>query len=352
LSKNSSRTGRILVTGGAGFVGSHIVEVCLEQGMDVIILDDFSTGRPENLREIGPAPRLTVMPGSVTDIETLRYSIKDVDVVIHGAGVMSPHQRVAYSDVTNLVNMQGTLNVLKASIDAKVERFILASSSSVYGVQSKLPIGPDAPTLPLSPIGASKLAVEKECMNAFRATGLEVVILRYFNTYGPRSLMGAHGNVVNQFFEKIVRLEPPVIYGSGKTGKDFVYVKDVARANLLAATAPSGKNVAGRIYNVGTGVRTTLDELAAMMEEMLFGKNVVLPSDHRSALKGDVGDSQADVANSKTDLGFEARYSLEAGLTEYLRGMLGELPLKWRGELPAMATNTVTALRGRVPDFY
>jgi len=320
--------GRALVTGGAGFIGSHIVDRLIQEGCKVVVLDDLSSGSFVNLEKsaTSESKNFSFVKGSINDEETLEKALKDVEVVFHEAAIVSVPKSVKEPELTNYVNVKGTANLLRKAVDSKVERFIFASSSAVYGDCPELPLSESTPTNPISPYGSSKLAAEKLCLESYKMSGLPTTILRYFNVYGPRSTTGSEGNVVNKFLERLTQLQPPIIYGDGKASRDFIYVKDVVEANLLAAAT---ENSIGKVYNVATGVKKTVDELAQLMETMLYGDRLIMPFEYTPALMGDILESYALVSHTKEEIGFRALYSLEEGLRDYLNGMFKELPLKW-----------------------
>src|SRR5438132_697321 len=234
---------RYLVTGGAGFIGSHLVHHLVAAGHDVVVLDDLSTGRRENLTPV--ADRLRLLVGSVTDAEMCRRAMEGVDCVLHHAAVTSVERSVREPLAAHAVNATGTVNVLLAAGDAGVRRVVFAGSTSAYGNPADLPNHEDDRTHPLSPYAASKLAAEQYC-EAFQATyGLEPVVLRYFNIFGPRQdPKSQYAAVIPRFITAALRGESPTIYGDGGQTRDFVYVANVVHANMLASRAPAAQ-VAG-----------------------------------------------------------------------------------------------------------
>jgi len=321
--------GRALVTGGAGFIGSHIVDRLIKEECKVVVLDDLSSGTLVNLKEIAESnsKNFTFVKGSINDDEqSLEEAFEDVEVVFHEAAIVSVPRSVREPELTDYINTKGTMNLLRKALRSKVEKFIFASSSAVYGNSPVLPLSRTSPTDPISPYGSSKLAAEKLCLEYHNTSGLPTTVLRYFNVYGPRSTTGSEGNVVNKFLERLTQFHPPIVHGDGKASRDFIYVNDVVEANLLAATS---ENSIGKVYNVATGVKKTVDELARLMEKILYGDPYAIPPEYEPALKEDILESYAVVSHAKEEIGFEARYSLEAGLKDYLKSMFDELPLKW-----------------------
>lgn len=321
---------RVLVTGGAGFIGSHIVDQLIRiQECDVVVLDNLSFGHMSNLEESIHSKNLTFIKGDINDQDSVKKALADVQVVFHQASIVSVQRSVKEPELTNHVNIEGTLNLLRGATNSKtINKFIFASSAAVYGDCQDLPLKEDtSPTVPISPYGESKLAGEKMCLDFFRAAGLATTVLRYFNAYGPRSWRGGYSSVINKFMERLVKMEAPIITGNGEATRDFVYVKDIARANIMAASNP--KSV-GRIYNVAGGLKVTMNELASLELEILYGKNLILPFEYRPREKEDILNSYADVSKIKEELGFEAQYSLEQGLTEYFKSLWPSLPLSWQ----------------------
>ncbi len=230
-------------------------------------------------------------------------------------------------ELAKRINVEGTRNLLRIAADSKVERFVFASSAAVYGNSQDLPLKADSQTGPISVYGESKLEAEKLCLEMHRQTGLGTTVLRYFNVYGPRSLGGEYGSVINKFMQRLEKMKSPIINGDGSATRDFIYAKDVARANVLAA---SNRVSSGKVYNVASGKRTTISEVADLEMRLILGKNLVLPLEYRPASKEDILHSYADVTAIREELGFEARYSLEEGLTEYFKTMFPSLPLSWQ----------------------
>lgn len=305
---------RVLVTGGAGFIGSHTVDLLLSRGYEVTVLDDFSSGKQENLAAHLEKPSFRLIRGDVRDPRAVEEAMEGVEAVIHEAALISVPLSFERPEVVKEVNVGGTLNLLETCVRKGVKRFVYASSASVYGEPKRLPVSEDHPTSPLSPYAESKLRAEWECLRFFREKGLETVCLRYFNVYGPRQGGGEYAGVIVRFLERLKKGLPPLIHGTGDQTRDFVYVEDVARANLLALTS---SGVAGQVLNIGTGRETSILELCFLLLK-LTGREGVRPV-HGSPRKGDIRRSVADVRRAKEVLGFEARITLEEGLKEVLR---------------------------------
>jgi len=288
-----------LVTGGAGFIGSHIVDRLIEEGFEVRVLDDLSTGSLKNIDEHLGKNGFHFLKGDIRDPNVLRNALKGVEMVFHEAALTSVPDSVADPLSTNEVNATGTLKLLKASAQLGVRRLIYASSSSVYGEQTKRPIKEDFVPRPMSPYAVSKLAAENYCSTFSRLGQLETVCLRYFNVYGPRQGRGPYSGVIRIFQDRLRRNKPPIIYGDGQQTRDFVSVHDAVRANMLAMTV---KEAAGKVFNVGTGTGTSIQTLAKMIIGA-SGRRHVHPI-HAPPRHGDVKHSCADIKRARRILGY------------------------------------------------
>ena len=302
---------RYLVTGGAGFIGSHLVHHLVAAGHEVVVLDDLSTGRRENLTPVWDRIRLLV--GSVTDAEMCRRAMEGVDCVLHHAAVTSVERSVREPLAAHAVNATGTVNVLLAAGDAGVRRVVFAGSTSAYGNPADLPNHEDDRTHPLSPYAASKLAAEQYC-EAFQATyGLEPVVLRYFNIFGPRQdPKSQYAAVIPRFITAALRGESPTIYGDGGQTRDFVYVANVVHANMLASRAPADQ-VAGQVFNVGCGRAISVNELWQSIRE-LVGTDV--EPEYVEGRAGEVRDSLAAIEKARELFGYSEVVSFEDGLRQ------------------------------------
>jgi UDP-glucose 4-epimerase len=300
-----------LVTGGAGFIGSHLVEALVERGRAVRVLDDFSTGSPANLEAV--RDRVEVIDGDITDLETVRAAMAGVEVVFHQAALASVPRSVANPLATHRACADGTLHVLLAARDAGVRRVVYAASSSAYGNAARLPKTETDPTAPLSPYAAAKLAGENYCAAFSEVYGLETVRLRYFNVFGPRqSPDSPYAAVIPRFLEALTAGRAPVLHGDGRQSRDFTFVADVVQANLLAAAAPG---VSGRVYNIACGRRTTLLELVEHLNRLL---GTAIAPTHTPSRPGDVRHSQADIERARTDLGYHPTTDVATGLERCL----------------------------------
>ena len=299
---------RFLVTGGAGFIGSNIAEALCARGDSVAILDDFSTGKRENIADL--AERAEVIEGSIADLETCRRAVQGADFVLHQAALPSVPRSVEDPLSANAANVTGALNMLVAARDEGVRRFVFAASSAVYGDLATLPKSEDMPTNPLSPYGVQKLTGEMYCRMFFTLYGFETVALRYFNVFGPRQDPASqYAAVVPQFITRVLRGESPTIHGDGEQSRDFTYIDNVVHANLAACEAP--KEAAGEVYNIACGERVTVNELARIVKETL-GSDVAVQ--HGPERPGDVKHSLADISKARRLLGYEPQVSFQQGI--------------------------------------
>ena len=301
---------RVVVTGGAGFIGSHLAEELVKQGYQVIILDDLSTGKLENIAELLNKDNVEFVRGSITELPLLQKHFQGVEYVFHQAALARVPRSIDDPLTTNEVNITGTLNILLASRDNGVKKVIYASSSSVYGDTDTLPQRENMPPNPMSPYALTKLAGEYYC-NIFRQIyGLPTVSLRYFNVYGSRQdLKSQYATVIPAFIERISHGLPPIIHGDGEQSRDFTFIADVVRANILAA-----KNSAEGAYNIGCGKGTTINQVAESILN-LTGKK--LPPVHEKPRSGDPRHTLADVSRAR-GFGYEPEWIFEDGLKKII----------------------------------
>jgi UDP-N-acetylglucosamine/UDP-N-acetyl-alpha-D-glucosaminouronate 4-epimerase len=298
---------RVLVTGGAGFIGSNLVRALLERGDDVRVLDNFSTGLRENLA--GLEDEVEMVEGELRSYERVHNAVRGVEVVFHQGALPSVPRSVQDPLTTNAVNVEGTLNVLLAARDEGIRRVVFASSSSVYGNTPTLPQHEEAPPTPIAPYGVAKLAAERYCSTFSRVYSIETVALRYFNVFGPRqNPLSQYAAVVVKFIHLVAAGEPLPIEGDGETSRDFTYVANVVDANLIAAERPG---VGGSIVNVATGRQASVNDLADAIGAAL-GREV--RKEYLPERAGDVRDSWADVTEAERLLGWTPRIGLEDGL--------------------------------------
>ena len=298
---------KVLVTGGAGFIGSHLVDRLLERGADVVVLDDLSTGRLSNLRDA--AGDIEFIEGDIRSLACVHDAMRGCEVVFHQAALPSVPRSVADPLASNDINVNGTLNVLLAARDHGVRRFISASSSSVYGAGEELPKHEEMPTQPISPYGVAKLAAEAYCRSFHAVYGLETVALRYFNVFGPRQNPDSeYAAVIPRFIVALLAGEAPTVYGDGLQSRDFTYVDNTVDANMAALDAPG---IGGRVYNVACGERITLNRL---VKEVRAELGVSTKAVHLPPRSGDIRHSRADVRRARADLGYVPRVPLVEGI--------------------------------------
>lgn len=302
---------RVLVTGGAGFIGSHLVTRLLAEGHTVRVLDDLSTGKRENLAHVADDVELVV--GDVRDPAKVEACARGCELVYHEAAIVSVPYSVEHPQISHDVNIQGTLNVLLAARAAGVRRVVFACSAAIYGEEPTLPKREDMPAAPIAPYGVEKITGEYYVLAWPKLYGVEGVALRYFNVFGPRQdPRSPYSGVISIFADRARTGRPITIFGDGEQSRDFVFVEDVVQANVLAGTIPAAS---GRAYNVARGERTTLNQLAAMMGR-LVGRT--LDVRHDSPRAGDIRDSLADITRAKTELGYAPRVGVEEGLRRLL----------------------------------
>ncbi len=309
---------KALVTGGAGFIGSHIVGELLAQDCEVTVLDDLSSGRLENIRPYQDHQGFSFVEGSILDSSLAKDVLQDVDTVYHQAAIRSVPKSIEMPSTVNEVNVTGTLTLLNEALATGVNRFVYASSSSVYGETPTLPKREDLPAVPASPYGTSKLAAEHYCRVFNKVYGLETVSLRYFNVYGTRQPYGPYSGVIILFIGRALRGLPPVIFGDGDQTRDFTHVSDVVRANLLASRLEAP---VGEVLNVGAGRETSIASLAKLVLE-LTGRSDLSPI-YDSPRPGDIRHAVADISRARDLLGYEPTVSLRQGLTELVEWYQG-----------------------------
>jgi nucleoside-diphosphate-sugar epimerase len=298
---------RVLVTGGGGFIGSHLAERLLRDGYTVRVLDNFATGRRVNVDRLGPEVEL--VEGDIQSYERVTRAVQGCEVVLHQAALPSVPRSVQDPLTSNATNVIGTLNVLLAARDHSVRRVVYASSSSVYGSRPELPKREDQPAVPISPYATAKLAGEGYARSFHHVYGLETVSLRYFNVFGPRQdPTSQYAAVIPKFIIALRDGQPPVIFGDGEQSRDFTYVDNVVEANVLAMDAPAA---AGGVYNVACGERITLQRLVAELRDLL-GSDV--ESVYADPTPADVRHSLADLSRASDELGYKVLVPLREGL--------------------------------------
>jgi nucleoside-diphosphate-sugar epimerase len=308
---------RSLVTGGAGFIGSHIAQALLERGERVRIFDNLSTGRTSNLDAL--RGDVDVVRADLRDMEAVRDAMNDVDVVFHQAAMASVPESLADPVTTLDVNVGGTQNVLLAARDHGVRRVVFASSCALYGERPELPSYEALLPHPLSPYAVHKLTGEGLCGVFTRAFGLETVALRYFNVFGPRQDPASdYAAAIPKLTMALARGATPVVFGDGEQTRDFVYMENVARANLLAADAAAA---VGQVINIGSGESISINEMLRVAADLL---GVPLHPEYRDARAGDVRHSRADISRAKVLLGYEPSVGFREGLTRTIESIVAK----------------------------
>lgn len=314
---------KVLVTGGAGFIGSHIVDRLLESRNEVAVIDNFDAfyqGKEKNIERHLKNENFRMVRGDILDYDLLLRTMKGVEIVFHEAAQAG----IRYCNLNPIkahkVNVEGTLNVLMAAKESNVKRIIYASSSSIFGNPKRLPIDEAYPTNPASPYGATKLAAEHYCLTFNKVYGLGAVCLRYFSVYGPR---GRPDQVIYALANSMMRGESPTIYGDGSQRRDFTYVSDVVNANLLAAMTES---IEGEVFNIGFGRDVSIKELFDMLAENLSDKvNNIVPR-YLDKYRGDFERTLADNSKARKKLGWKPEVTLEHGLKEFAGWLKGRVP--------------------------
>jgi len=301
---------RVLVAGGAGFIGSHIVDRLIEEDTEVIVLDNLYTGQLDNMKHHKNNKNFRFVRGDVRNFDLIKQVVQDVDAVFNEAAVASVRLSLENPILANEVNIGGTLNLLKACLDSGVKRFVQASSASVYGNTKKLPIIEDSKANPVSPYAVSELSAENYARVFYSAYGLETVCLRYFNVYGPRQTFSAYSGVITIFVNQLLQNQQLVIFGDGKQTRDFVYVEDVVNANMLALTKKEAK---GEVFNIATGTATTINQIVWNFQEIMNKKHI--KPIHEQPRLGDIRQSYASIEKAKKILDYEPKFSLKRGLT-------------------------------------
>ena len=300
---------KVLVTGGGGFIGSHLVERLLHDDHDVRLLDNFATGKRENLLDVDPGGDVEVVEGDIQSYERVHRAVRGAEVVFHEAALPSVPRSVQDPLTSNAVNVIGTLNVLLAARDEGVRRVVFASSSSIYGANPTLPKREDMAALPISPYAVAKLAGENYCRSFHAIFGLETVALRYFNVFGPRQdPLSQYSAVVPRFITAALTGTAPVVHGDGEQTRDFTYVGNVVEANMLAMDAPGA---AGGVFNVAAGEGLSLNRLLELLGELT---GTTVEPVREPARAGDVRHSLADVGAAERELSYRPAIDAVEGL--------------------------------------
>lgn len=304
-----------LVTGGAGFIGSNIVQYLIEQGHTVVVLDNLLSGYRQNL---APFPEVEFIEGDIRDATAVERAMQNVEVVFHLAASVGNKRSIEHPVDDAEINVLGTLRVLEAARRNGVRKVVFSSSAGIFGELKTLPIREDHPVEPDSPYGADKLGAEKLCLAYAKLYPLECVCLRYFNVYGVNQRYDAYGNVIPIFAHRMLRGEPITIFGDGEQTRDFVNARDVVQANYKAAMT---RGVSGA-FNIASGTRVTINQLVAMMRD---ASGLSATVEHGAPRPGDVRHSLADISAARAAFGFEPQIDLANGLREYMAWAKSEM---------------------------
>lgn len=303
-----------LVTGGAGFIGSHIAERLVKEGHQVRILDNLATGKKENIADF--ADRVEFIEGDIRDKKICEKACQNIDYVFHEAALGSVPRSIEDPELSNEVNITGTLNILISARDSGVKRLVFASSSSIYGDNPELPKREDFSPMPISPYGLNKYTAETYCSLFYKLYGFETVSLRYFNVFGPRQdPHSQYAAVIPKFITSLIKNEPPVIFGDGNQARDFTYVEDVVEANLLAINA--SPKICGATYNIAYNQITSLNNLVHMLKELCLRKNDSIASInpiYEEERAGDIRESRANIDLAIKMFDYKPQANIKLGL--------------------------------------
>jgi len=303
----------ILITGGSGFIGSHLAEKYVKEGYLVKVFDDFSNGRVNNIRELFNYKNFKLIKGDITDKGLVRDAVRGVDVVFHLAAQVHVDKSIIESERTFQVNAQGTINILEAVLQNDVQKLIMASSSETYGSAQTDKMNENHPLNPASPYAASKVAADRMCFAYWNTYKLPVVIMRCFNTYGIRQTDSGYAGVIPLFIKRVLQGLPPIIYGDGQQTRDYMYVQDTAKAYDLVLN--SGDNLFGKAINFGTGKDVSINEIASIIMQEFGSK---LEPIHAPERPGEVKRLCSDSSFAEKELGFKAQYDINRGLIELI----------------------------------
>jgi dTDP-glucose 4,6-dehydratase len=306
---------KILVTGGAGFIGSHLVDRLIEERFEVAVLDNFRSGRVENIARQLESEKFKLIKGDVRDRRIVKEALDDVDAVVHLAALISVEESIKSPFETYDVNLTGTMNILEEAVRKGVKKFVYASSTAVYGEGNPLPLKEDHPLKSISPYAASKASAEFFCKAFNRSYGLNTIILRYFNVYGPRQEGNPYSGVIAKFVKNCSNNEPMTIYGDGNQTRDFVYVDDVVEATMLAIES---SDAVGDVFNVCTGRPIKINELAQNVKDVLRKGELRVIYDKPRV--GDIRDNYGDPTKAEDILGFKFRVKLDEGIKKLIEG--------------------------------
>ena len=302
---------KIVVTGGAGFLGSHLVDKLIREGEEIIVIDNLFRGQTENIEQHIPNKKFTLLNDEIQNKTKINDALHLADAVIHFASISSVFRSIVEPEIVNTINVTGTLNMLNLCIKEEVQCFIFASSAAVYGGDRNRPLQENDSLHPLSPFAASKIAGEAYCKAYSETYGLNTIILRFMNIYGPR-ITKVYRRVCSKFAEATIRNEPLVIAGDGKQTRDFTYVTDAINAILLALNK---KDIKGETFNIGTGKPTTINQLANLYKKISVNSKQEIK--HINAKRGDLIYSYADITKAKKKIGYNPKIDVETGIPKY-----------------------------------
>jgi UDP-glucose 4-epimerase len=306
--RNIMKNKKVVITGGCGFIGANLVYALFKDN-EVVVIDDISTGKLENIDELIKNQEITLIKGDIRDLDLLKTTFSNADYIFHLASIPSVIMSIKEPELTNEVNITGTMNVLIAAKENGVKKVIFASSAAVYGNIPTVPLTEDMPPLPDSPYGAQKLGGEHYLRVFYEVYGIATTSLRFFNVFGPKQdPKSEYSPVIPKFITRLVKNTPPVIFGDGNQTRDFIFVEDIVNANILAAenSASNGKSI-----NIACGMETSVNDLAQKIKDIL-GKDI--RAEHIEPKEGEIIRSLADISLAQTLLGFKPKYSLEDGL--------------------------------------
>jgi UDP-glucose 4-epimerase len=302
---------KVLLTGGAGFIGSHVVERLVQEGYHVRVLDNLTTGKRENIQSFLDSGKVELIEGDIRDVAVVKKSLQDVNAVIHMAALVSVPLSIENPNLTFDINLNGTLNLLRASVQTRLRKFVFISSCAVCGDPQVLPVTEQTKTNPISPYAESKLIGERYCIGLSERSLLPSVVLRFFNVYGTRQGLNDYSGVITRFIDFTKKKSPITIYGNGSQTRDFVNVTDIARAVLASMKS----QVESEVFNVGSGKPTSINDLAKTILELTGAKSEIR---YQNARAGDIKDSYADISKAKKVLGYQPKVSLRDGLQTLL----------------------------------
>jgi nucleoside-diphosphate-sugar epimerase len=313
MGRIADRFSHILVAGGAGFIGSHIVDRLLKQDLEVTVLDNLYSGKLENISHNVKNKGFHFVRGDIRDYDLVKRTVKGVDAVFNEAAVVGVPRSIEQPILANDVNVGGTLTLLKACLEADVDRFIQASSASVYGNAMILPIDENSPLSPVSPYAVAELAAENYVQVFCTTYGLETVCLRYFNVYGPRQAFSVYSGVIPIFVNQLSHDQRPTIFGDGKQTRDFLYIEDVVDACMLTLTS---KKATGQVFNIATGVPSSVNELVETLQKIMVKRH--LKPVYKRLRPGELRFSYANIERARKILTYEPKFNLQEGLKKFV----------------------------------